>query len=67
MKNINIIALTLLALLTVSCNDFLDKVPDNRAELDTKAKITSLLVSAYTSHANNLLAEMSTDNVTDNG
>lgn len=34
-------------LTTVSCNDFLDKTPDNRTELNTDQKIAKLLVSAY--------------------
>lgn len=33
-------------LTTVSCNDFLDKTPDNRTELNTDQKIAKLLVSA---------------------
>lgn len=50
-----------------SCNSFLDKMPDNRAEVDNEAKITSLLVSAYPTHSSDLLMEMGTDNVSDNG
>ena len=30
-----------------SCNDFLDKLPDNRTEANTEEKIQQLLVSAY--------------------
>lgn len=33
-------------LTTVSCNDFLDKTPDNRTELNTDQKIAKLLVSS---------------------
>ena len=51
----------------ISCNDYLDKLPDERAELDTNLKITQLLVSAYPSVTNNLLMEMISDNVGDNG
>ena len=32
-----------------SCADFLDTMPDNRAEVNTESKITNLLVSAYPS------------------
>ena len=48
MKKINILysAITAAFMLS-SCSDFLDTMPDNRAEIDTEAKITSLLVSAY--------------------
>jgi hypothetical protein len=37
-----------------SCNDYLDKLPDERAELDSDLKITQLLVSAYPT-VNNVL------------
>lgn len=50
-----------------SCNDYLDKLPDERAELDTEQKITQLLVSAYPTVTNNLLVEMISDNMGDNG
>ena len=36
-----------LGLTTVSCNGFLDEMPDNRTELNTDQKIAKLLVSAY--------------------
>ena len=41
--------LSLLAagLLLSSCNSFLDKLPDDRTELDNEKKITDVLVSAY--------------------
>ena len=50
-----------------SCNDYLDKLPDERAELDNNLKITQLLTSAYPQVTNNLLMEMISDNVSDNG
>lgn len=50
-----------------SCDDFLDEMPDNRTELDTDDKITSLLVSAYPETHYALLAEMASDNTDDNG
>ena len=31
-------------LTTVSCNDFLDKTPDNRTELNTDQKIAKLVI-----------------------
>lgn len=55
------------ALALTSCNDYLDKLPDDRAELDTNKKITQLLVSAYPAATNNLIHEMMSDNVDDNG
>lgn len=50
-----------------SCNDYLDKLPDDRAEIDTEAKVTSLLVSAYPNCNNHVMMELSSDNVSDNG
>lgn len=51
----------------VSCNKFLDEMPDNRATLDTEEKIQKLLVSAYPQSAYTMTAEMSSDNVDDYG
>lgn len=69
MKRHNII-LTILSgslLLFGGCNDFLDTVPDNRTELDTDSKIASVLVSAYPTYLPVAIAEISSDNVMDNG
>ena len=56
-----------LALLSVSCEEFLDETPDNRAVIDSNEKITSLLVSAYPEASYCYLAELASDNVDDNG
>ncbi len=56
-----------IALALVSCDDFLDTMPDNRAELNTDAKIASMLVSAYPNKLPILMMEYSSDNVMDNG
>ena len=50
-----------------SCKDYLDKLPDDRAEVNNTEKVTSLLVSAYPTHSANFLLWMSSDNVEDNG
>lgn len=50
-----------------SCNDYLDKLPDDRAEMDSEEKVAQLLVSAYPSSSSNIIMECSSDNVTDNG
>lgn len=50
-----------------SCADFLDTMPDNRAEVNTESKITNLLVSAYPSKTDVALTEMASDNAVDNG
>ena len=44
-KNITLSALALTFALT-SCNDWLDVMPDNRAEVDTVEKAEKLLVSS---------------------
>lgn len=68
MKKINILFIALCALaLTSSCNDYLDKLPDDRAEVNTADKVKSLLVSAYPNQSPDFLLEMSSDNVLDNG
>ena len=50
-----------------SCNDYLDKLPDDRTELNVDNKISQLLVDAYPTVTNNLPHEMLSDNVDDNG
>ena len=68
MKKYNIVYLLATGLLALSsCDDYLDKVPDNRAEVNTEDKISKLLVSAYAGHNSNLILEMSSDNARDNG
>ena len=54
-------------LLLSSCNDFLDKMPDSRTELDTEEKVTALLVSAYPESHAIVMQEMASDNAMDNG
>ena len=55
------------ALLLGSCDDFLDTMPDNRAEVNSIDKVTSLLVSAYPNHTSIMMTEMASDNAMDNG
>lgn len=50
-----------------SCEDFLDKMPDNRAEINSADKVTSILVSAYPTITAAMMQEMSSDNAMDNG
>jgi len=50
-----------------SCDSFLDELPDDRAEVDNTEKVTNLLVSSYPAVSNNIINEVSSDNVTDNG
>jgi starch-binding outer membrane protein, SusD/RagB family len=51
--------------LVSSCDDYLDKMPDNRAEIDSQEKVRKLLVSAYPESDYILLSELSSDNVDD--
>ena len=54
-----------IASVTVSCDEWLDKLPDNRMELKTPSDITSLLVSAYPETHPAYLLEMYSDNTDD--
>ena len=65
-KNIFISALTVVFALT-SCNDWLDVMPDNRAEVDTAEKVRKLLVSAYPENGFAYYGELASDNVDDMG
>jgi hypothetical protein len=56
----------MVTLFSTSCEDILNKTPDNRAELNTPAQISELLVSAYSSGNYALLGELSSDNFIDN-
>ena len=53
------------ALAFASCDKFLDQMPDNRTELDSEAKITSLLTSAYPETCFIMVSELISDNVDD--
>ena len=55
------------AMTLTSCDDFLDKMPDNRTEINSAEKVTKLLVSAYSESNTNYLCEMASDNTMDNG
>ena len=63
-KNITLLTLSLAFALT-SCNEWLDVMPDNRAEVDSAEKVEKLLVSAYPENAYIMLTELSSDNVDD--
>lgn len=60
-------ALTLSALALTGCDDFLDTMPDNRAEIDSEQKVQSILVSAYIDHEPVLVAELVSDNMDNYG
>lgn len=55
-KNI-LLCIALGAFALSSCDSFLDKLPDDRAEIDTKEKIKNLLVDAYPTNSNVMIME----------
>lgn len=68
MKKYNLLQGACFALLMLaSCDDFLDKLPDNRTEVDTPDKVAKILVSAYPDHSPVVINELASDNVIDNG
>ena len=50
-----------------SCNDYLDTLPDDRAEVDTETKVAQFLVSAYPNRSADMIMEHASDNIQDNG
>jgi hypothetical protein len=62
MKKKLYILLPLLVFFGFSCNDFLNEMPDNRAELDSYKKIKNLLGSAYSTYGYMMVTELSADN-----
>lgn len=67
MKKLNILLLALGAVALSSCDTYLDKLPDDRAEVNTYEKANLLLATAYADVSPNYLMEISSDNITDNG
>lgn len=68
MKNSNLLYLfTCVALMFSACDDFLDEMPDNRAEINSVEKVTSLLVSAYPTNTDIVMTEIASDNAMDSG
>ncbi len=54
-------------LLSVSCDSFLDELPDNRTVINDEEQLKKLLVSAYSEFDYSVVTELSSDNVVDNG
>lgn len=69
MKRIKILvaAVVLSSLGFVSCSEYLNEMPDNRTQLDSKEKIAELLVSAYPERGSAAFLEVYSDNVFDTG
>ena len=57
--------LPLSALLLASCNDFLDKEPDDRVELSTEDQIVMLLTASYPQANYGWFCELMSDNIID--
>ena len=68
MKSFKYIALSSMALVMglTSCSDFLDKLPDERTEIDSPKKIVDLLKTSYPSASFQWISELSSDNLIDN-
>ena len=62
MKKYIRLSIIALSLGLTSCNDWLDKLPDNRMELSKPSDISDLLVSAYPTRHPAYLLEMFSDN-----
>ena len=69
MKKINLLYTAVIGVTIAlsSCNDFLDKMPDSRTEVNNEKKITAILVSAYPQTYPIMSYELASDNTMDNG
>lgn len=68
MKKINILMMIAGAFVCLtSCNEFLDKLPDDRATLDSPEKISRLITDAYGARSNAFVHEYASDNIYYNG
>lgn len=63
---IKLLGIALVFLLT-GCNDFLDKNPDNRADLKSPQNVAAILGNAYSETLHTWFLEVMSDNVTDIG
>ena len=50
----------------VSCDKYLDQMPDNRTEVDTEEKVAALLVSAYSRHNYTMITNFISDDMDNN-
>ena len=57
----------LLLIVATGCNKYLEKEPDNRAQLNTPEKVSQLLTGAYPQASYMSFAESISDNVSDKG
>ena len=66
MKHKYIIAAVAALASLVSCDKFLDTMPDNRTEVDSAEKVAALLGTAYPDHTYNMVTELLSDNMDNN-
>lgn len=66
MKHKYIIAAVAALASLVSCDKFLDTMPDNRTEVDSPEKVAALLGTAYPDHNYNMVTELLSDNMDNN-
>jgi hypothetical protein len=57
----------MMSVVSTSCNNYLDELPDNRAVIDSKKEIAAILVNAYPSAQHAGFTEPMTDNADDKG
>lgn len=65
-KYIYIVAIATAGMASLSCDDYLDEIPDNRMQIDSPEKIKSLLVSSYPTANYATVCELRADNFVDN-
>lgn len=65
MNKIYILLLAGAALTATSCNDYLDKTPDNRITIDTEKEVKALLNTAYPDGTFVRMTELASDNADD--
>jgi tetratricopeptide (TPR) repeat protein len=66
MKNKYILAAAAALASLVSCDKFLDTMPDNRTEIDSAQKVAALLGAAYPERVYSMLTELMSDNMDNN-
>jgi len=66
-KNIYIAGVALALITFTGCNDYLDKIPDNRTELNSVEAVAELLTSAYPDASYMMFCETMSDNSGDKG
>jgi hypothetical protein len=66
MKKKILLFLSVVSILFASCEDFLDKEPDNRVNWNTSEQLSKLMVDAYMTGNYAVLGELSSDNYIDN-